>query len=207
MGQKTHPIGFRLGITKDWDSKWFTKHEFAKFIQIDNMLRKYIKQRLRGGAISKIQIERTAKRLLLSIHTARPGIVIGRKGVLIDRLREEIKLIVDRDVTINVQEIRNPEIDAALVSEAVARQIEQRVSYRRAMKRAIGTAMRLGAQGIRVACKGRLGGAEIARQEWHREGKMPLHTIKAPIDYASATARTMSGTIGIKVWIYKKEEE
>ncbi|MDI6839343.1 MAG: 30S ribosomal protein S3 [bacterium] len=205
MGQKTHPTAFRLGITEDWSSKWFTKNEVAKFIQEDYMIRRYITKRIKGGAISKIQIQRTPKRVIITIHTARPGIVIGRKGALIDRLRDELKLAVSRDVAIEVQEIRDPELDATLVAESVARRIEQRVSYRRAMKRAVAEAMKLGAKGIRVATKGRLMGAEIARCEWYREGKIPLHTIRAKIDYACTTARVVYGMIGIKVWIYKGE--
>jgi len=204
MGQKTQPKGFRLGINEDWDSKWFSKHDFAKFIQEDHTIRKYIKERLPGGAISKIEIERTPKRVTITIHTGRPGIVIGRKGTSIDKLRTELQLAISRDVTINIQEIRERDLDATLVAENIVRQIEQRVSHRRAMKRAISTAMKLGAKGIKIACKGRLRGAEIAREEWYREGKIPLHTIRAKVDYASMPARTISGAIGVKVWLYKE---
>ncbi len=204
MGQKTHPKGFRLGFNEDWDSKWFSQHEFAKFIQEDHKIRKYIKGRLPGGAISKIEIERTPQHVTITVHTGRPGIVIGRKGVAIDRLRNELQLAISRDVMINIQEIRERDLDAALVAENVVRQIEKRISYRRAMKRAISTAMKLGAKGVKIACKGRLMGAEIARREWYREGKIPLHTIRTKVDYASMPARTISGTIGVKVWLCKE---
>ena len=207
MGQKTHPKGFRLGITEGWESKWFTQHNFADFIQEDYTIRKYIKKRFEKGAISKIEIERTGKQVIVTIHTGRPGVVIGRKGVLIDRLKEELQLATGRGITINVQEVRGVDINAALVAENIVRQIEQQISYRRAMKRAISSAMKMGAKGIRVACKGRLMGAEIARCEWYKEGKIPLHTLKANIDYAQRTANTKSGTIGVKVWVHKEEDE
>ncbi|MCK4352889.1 30S ribosomal protein S3 [candidate division WOR-3 bacterium] len=204
MGQKTHPLGFRLGITEDWSSKWFTKNKFAEFITEDYLIRKYIQERLKGAAISKVNIERTPKNVAATIHTARPGIVIGRKGSFIDRLRNELKMAISHDITINVQELKDPELDAQLVASAIARQIERRIACRRAMKRAVKSAMKLGAKGIKVVCKGRLGGSEIARQEWYKEGKIPLHTIKIPIDYACVPARTISGIVGVKVWIYKE---
>lgn len=207
MGQKTNPKAFRIGITEDWDSKWFTEREFANFVHEDYIIKKYIKKRFEKGGISKIEIERTPKQVIITIHTARPGIVIGRKGVLIDRLKEELQLALSRNIMINVQEIREADLDAALLAENIVRQIEQQVSYRRAMKRAVNSAMKLGAKGVKVACKGRLMGAEIARKEWYKEGKIPLHTLKAKVDYAQRTAHTKMGTIGVKVWLYKGEEE
>lgn len=204
MGQKTNPRAFRIGVNETWESKWFTQREFANFIQEDHTIRRYIKKRFERGAISKIEIERASKQITITIHTARPGIVIGRKGVLIDRLKEELQLVLSRNITINVQEIREPDIDAFLVAENIVQQIERQVSYRRAMKRAINSAMKSGAKGIKIACKGRLMGHEIARGEWYKEGKIPLHTLKANIEYAQRTAQTKSGTIGVKVWVYKE---
>jgi len=206
MGHKTCPLGFRLGITEDWNSKWFTKNEVAKFIHEDYMIRRYIAERVKRGGISKIQIQRTPKRVVITIYTARPGIVIGRRGVLIDRLKDELRLTVSRDVTIEVQEVRNPALDATLVAENVAHRLEQRVAYRRVMRRAVEETMRLGAKGIKIACKGRLMGAEIARCEWYKQGTIPLHTIRAKIDYAYTPALTQYGIIGIKVWIHKEQE-
>ncbi len=204
MGQKTHPKGFRLGINETWDSKWFSQRNFAEFIQEDYKIRNYIKKRLPGGAISKIEIERTSKLVTITIHTGRPGVVIGRKGVAIDRLKNELQLAISRDVMVNIQEVKERDLDATLIAENVIRQIEQRISYRRAMKRAIDIAMKMGAKGIKIACKGRLMGAEIAREEWYRKGRVPLHTIRVRVDYASMPARTKSGAIGIKVWLYKE---
>jgi small subunit ribosomal protein S3 len=205
MGQKTHPKGLRIGISETWESKWFTQRDFADFIAEDYTIRRYIKKRFEKGAVSKVEIERTPKEIIITIHTGRPGVVIGRKGVVIDRLKDELQLILSRSVTINVQEIREVDLDAALVAENIVRQIEQRVSYKRAMKRAIASVMRVGAKGVKVACKGRLMGVEIARKEWYKEGKIPLHTLKAKVDYAMRTAQTKFGTIGVKVWIYTEE--
>lgn len=208
MGQKVHPYGFRLGVTEDWESKWFASpQEIRGFVKEDYLIRKYIKERLKSAGIAKVQIERTPNHVVVIIHTARPGIVIGRRGVLIDKLRKELAIAINRaDIEIRIQEIKNPELNATLVAENIARRIEQRVHYRRAMKQAVSTSMKLGALGVKVACKGRLRGAEIARQEWYREGKVPLHTIRADIDYACIAAKTRSGTIGVKVWIYKGEK-
>ncbi|RMD86818.1 MAG: 30S ribosomal protein S3 [Calditrichaeota bacterium] len=205
MGQKTHPIGFRLGVIKDWESNWFDEREFPKKLQEDLMLRRYIRSRLQNAAVSKIEIERTPQRITLTIHTARPGIVIGRKGAEVDKLKEELQRLTDKEVQLNINEIKKPELDAYLVAENIAQQLENKVSFRRAMKKAIMSAMRMGAEGIRVSCSGRLGGAEMARKEHYKEGRIPLHTIRADIDYAKATAKTQYGTIGVKVWICKGE--
>jgi small subunit ribosomal protein S3 len=206
MGQKTNPKALRIGINETWESKWFSQREFADFVYEDYTMRRYIKKRFDKGAISKIEIERTAKQVIVTIHTGRPGIIIGRKGVLIDRLKEELQIAFSRNIMINVQEIRDVDLNAALVAENIVRQVERHISYRRAMKRALNSAMRLGASGIRVACKGRLMGREIARKEWYKEGKIPLHTFKAKVDYAQRTAQTKSGTIGVKVWVYRGED-
>jgi small subunit ribosomal protein S3 len=203
MGQKTHPIGFRLGITKDWKSKWFDQQKYSKLVAEDYAIRRYLYQRLSDAMLSDIIIRRLSNRVIISIYTAQPGKVIGKGGEEIKKLREEIKSLIDKDVAINIEEIRMPELDAYLVAQNIARQIRQRVSHRRAMKRAIISAMKIGARGIKVACSGRLGGSEIARTEWYPEGRVPLQTIKADIDYARATAFTIYGTVGVKVWIYK----
>ena len=203
MGQKTHPIGFRLGITKDWKSRWFDQHNYDKLIAEDYHIRRYLYQRLADAMISDIIIRRLSNRVIISIYTAQPGKVIGKGGEEIKKLREEIKSLVNKDVSINIEEIRMPELDAFLVAQNIARQIKQRVSHRRAMKRAVISAMKIGAKGIKVSCAGRLGGAEIARTEWYREGSVPLQTIDADIDYACATSFTIYGTVGVKVWIYK----
>ncbi len=205
MGQKTNPIGFRLGIIRNWDSNWYDKKGFAEKLEEDVRIRKYVKSRLKRAGVAKIVIERTPKRVVLTIHTSRPGIVIGRSGKEVDQLREELKSITNKEIAINISEIKRPEIDAALVAENIAQQLEGRVSYRRAMKTAVQSAMRSGADGIRVQCGGRLGGAEIARTEKYREGRVPLHTLRADIDYATATAITIYGTIGVKVWICRGE--
>ena len=205
MGQKTHPIGFRLGIIKTWDSKWFDEKEFGKTLSEDLMLRRYIRNRLQRASVSKIEIERTPKKVTLTIHTARPGIVIGRKGSEVDKLREELQRITGKDVQLNINEIKRPELDAYLVAENIANQLAGKVSFRRAMKKSIMSAMRMGAEGIRIACSGRLGGAEMARNEHYKEGRIPLHTLRADIDYATATSRTTYGAIGVKVWICKGE--
>jgi small subunit ribosomal protein S3 len=205
LGQKTHPIGFRLGITKLWDSNWYDEKGFAGKLQEDLMVRNYIRNRLKKAGISRVQIDRTPKRAVITIHTSRPGIVIGKSGKEIAQLEEELKKVTSKDVKILIHEIKRPELDAQLVAEAIASQIEGRISFRRAMKQSITAAMRMGAEGIRVMCGGRLGGAEIARREQYKEGRIPLHTIRADIDYATATSRTIYGAIGIKVWICKGE--
>lgn len=205
MGQKTHPIGFRLGITKDWKSKWFDQQKYGKLVAEDYAIRRYLYQRLSDAMLSDIIIRRLSNRVIISIYTAQPGKVIGKGGEEIKKLREEIKSLIDKDVAINIEEIRMPELDAFLVAQNIARQIRQRVSHRRAMKRAIISAMKIGARGIKVACSGRLGGSEIARTEWYPEGRVPLQTLRADIDYACSTAFTIYGTVGVKVWIYKGE--
>ncbi len=206
MGQKVNPIGLRIGITRTWDSRWFAKNDFPALVHEDQKIRRYIKDRLKHAGISKIEIERAANKVRLIIHTARPGIVIGKKGAEIEALKKALERLTDgKEIHIDIQEVRRPELDAQLVAENIALQLERRVSFRRAMKRAVGLAMRFGAQGIRVQCAGRLGGAEIARREWYREGRVPLHTLRADIDYGFAEAITKYGVIGVKVWIFKGE--
>lgn len=206
MGQKVHPIGFRLGIVKDWNSKWYANSkDFADYLYADIKVREYLKKKLYSASISRIQIERPARNAHITIHTARPGIVIGKKGEDIEVLRREVSKMMGIPVHINVEEIRKPELDAQLVAESVAQQLERRIMYRRAMKRAVTNTMRLGAQGIKINVAGRLNGAEIARTEWYREGRVPLHTLRADIDYGFAEAATAAGVIGIKTWIYKGE--
>jgi len=205
LGQKTNPIGLRLGINRSWKSLWFDEKEFAKKLKEDLMLRKYIRKRLPNAGISQIEIKRTPRRITLTIHTARPGIVIGKKGAEVDKLKEEIQRITSQEVQVNIHETKRPELDAYLVAENIARQLESKVSYRRAMKRAITSTMRMGAEGVRISCSGRLGGAEMARREQYKEGRIPLHTLRADIDYALAVANTTYGTIGVKVWICKGE--
>ncbi|MCK4252647.1 30S ribosomal protein S3 [candidate division WOR-3 bacterium] len=203
MGQKTHPIGFRLGISKDWKSKWFDEKNYSKLIAEDHTIRRYLNQRLSDAMVADIIIRRLSNRVIIAIHTAQPGKVIGKGGEEIKKLREEIKTIIDKDITINIEEIRMPELNALLVAQNITRQITQRISHRRAMKRALISSMRIGAKGIKVICSGRLGGAEIARTESQHEGKVPSQTLFADIDYACATAFTIYGTVGVKVWIYK----
>ncbi len=205
MGQKVNPIGLRLGVVKTWESRWFAGKNYADYIFEDFKLRKYIKQKLYHAGVSRIEIERSAKRIRLRIFTARPGIVIGKKGTEIAQLKKEIEKLTTHEVLIDIQEIRKPEIDAQLVAENVATQLERRVAFRRAMKRAVQSALRFGALGIKVICAGRLGGAEIARTEWYREGRVPLHTLRADIDYGVAEARTTYGVVGVKVTIFKGE--
>jgi small subunit ribosomal protein S3 len=206
MGQKINPIGFRLGINRTWDSRWFADNaEYSKLLHEDLKIRKYIMDELKQAAISKVVIERPHKKCRVTIHSARPGVVIGKKGADIDKLRKRVADITSSDVVINIVEIRKPELDATLVAESIAQQLERRVAFRRAMKRAVQSAMRLGAEGIRINCSGRLGGAEIARMEWYREGRVPLHTLRADVDYGVATAFTTFGTCGVKVWIFKGE--
>ncbi|HHS13577.1 MAG TPA: 30S ribosomal protein S3 [bacterium] len=205
MGQKTNPIGFRLGINQTWKSLWFDEKDFAKKLDEDLMLRNYINKRLPNAGISKVEIKRTPKRITLTIHTARPGIVIGKKGAEVDKLKEELQRVTAQEVQVNIHEIKRPELDAYLVAENIVRQLESKISFRRAMKRAITATMRMGAEGVRICCSGRLGGAEMARREQYKEGRIPLHTLRADIDYARVTARTTYGTIGVKVWICKGE--
>ena len=205
MGQKVNPIGLRLGINRTWDSRWYADSEYADLLHEDVRLRNYLKKRLAQAGVSKVVIERPAKKARITIHTARPGVVIGKKGADIERLRKELSSMTSSDVHLNIIEIRKPEIDAQLVAENIAQQLERRIGFRRAMKRAVQSAMRLGAQGIRINCGGRLGGAEIARTEWYREGRVPLHTLRADIDYGLTTAHTTYGTCGVKVWVFKGE--
>jgi small subunit ribosomal protein S3 len=205
LGQKVNPIGLRLGIVKTWESRWYSDKKYAEYIREDCNLRRFLKQKLMHAGISRIEIERSTKRIRLRIHTARPGIVIGKKGSEIERLKQEIEKKVPQEVMIDIQEVRKPEIDAQLVAENVAMQIERRVAFRRAMKRAVTSAVRFGAQGIKIICAGRLGGAEMARTEWYREGRVPLHTLRADIDYGFFEAKTTYGIIGIKVYIFKGE--
>jgi small subunit ribosomal protein S3 len=205
LGQKVNPIGLRLGIIKTWESRWFGGKNYAHYIFEDHKLRQFVKQKLYHAGVSRIEIERSAKRIRLRIFTARPGIVIGKKGAEIALLKKEIEKLTAHEVLIDIQEIRKPEIDAQLVAENVATQLERRVAFRRAMKRAVQSALRFGALGIKVICAGRLGGAEIARTEWYREGRVPLHTLRADIDYGLAEARTTYGVVGVKVTIFKGE--
>jgi small subunit ribosomal protein S3 len=205
LGQKVNPIGLRLGIIKTWESRWFGGKNYADYIFEDYKLRKFIKQKLYHAGVSRIEIERSAKRIRLRIYTARPGIVIGKKGAEIAQLKKEVEQLTVHEVLIDIQEVRKPEIDAQLVAENVANQLERRVAFRRAMKRAVQSSLRFGALGIKVICAGRLGGAEIARTEWYREGRVPLHTLRADIDYGTAEARTTYGVVGVKVMIFKGE--
>jgi len=205
LGQKVNPIGLRLGIVKTWESRWFGGKNYADYILEDHKLRTYIKKKLYHAGVSRIEIERSARRIRLRIYTARPGIVIGKKGSEISQLKKELEKLTKHEVLIDIQEIRKPEIDAQLVAENVGLQIVRRVAFRRAMKRAVSSAMRFGAIGIRIACAGRLGGAEMARREWYREGRVPLHTLRADIDYGFSEARTTYGIIGVKVFIFKGE--
>ena len=205
MGQKVNPIGFRIGIYKDWSSKWYGEKDYAKFLHQDIKIRKFIKEKLKHAGVSKINIERTASNTRVIIHTAKPGIVIGKKGSEIDVLKKDIVKFAGKDINIDIQEVRKPDTDAQLVAENIALQMERRVAFRRAMKKAVTTAVKLGAKGIKVMCAGRLGGAEIARTEWYREGRVPLHTLRADIDYGFAEAMTTYGLIGVKVWIFKGE--
>ncbi|MGW8222673.1 MAG: 30S ribosomal protein S3 [Syntrophobacteria bacterium] len=205
MGQKVHPIGLRLGIIRSWDSKWFAKKEYANLVYEDAEIRKFLKEKLYHAGISRIEIARAADRARIRIHTARPGIVIGKKGAEIEALKRQLEQIVRREVMIDIQEVRKPEMDATLVAENIALQLTRRVAFRRAMKKAVSSSLKFGAKGVRVACAGRLGGAEMARREWYREGRVPLHTLRADIDYGTAVAKTTYGVIGVKVWIFKGE--
>lgn len=206
MGQKTNPIGFRLGITRTWDSRWYAKKDYADLLREDIFIRRYITSRLHRAGISRVIIDRAPKKITVTIYTARPGIVIGRKGAEVDQLRDELQHVTKKEIHVNIQEVEKPELDAKLVAEHIASQLVQRVSHRRAMKKAIAASMRAGAKGIKIQCKGRLGGAEMARCEHYMEGRVPLHTLRADVDYARATARTTYGTIGVKVWIFHGEK-
>jgi len=202
LGQKTNPIGFRLGINKPWNSRWYAPDRaFADLVYEDMRVKRYIRQRLENAGIANVLISRAPKRVTVDIRTSRPGIVIGRRGAEVDKLREELQLLTKKDIALNIIEVRKPELDAQLVADSIARQLEGRVHFRRAMKRAVGATMKMGAEGIKVQCGGRLGGAEIARSEKYKDGRVPLHTLRADIDYATATAHTTYGTIGVKVWI------
>jgi small subunit ribosomal protein S3 len=205
MGQKTHPIGFRLGIVRDWKSRWYAERSFPQLLREDETIRQYLHRRLAHAAVSEVEIERKPSKIVVTIHTARPGVVIGKRGSEVDKLRDELKLLTNAEISVNIEEIKRPEIDARLVAENVAHQLRQRISFRRAMKRAVQGAMRAGAEGIKIQCAGRLGGAEIARTEGYNEGRVPLHTLRAEIDYAQLTAKTTYGTIGVKCWIFKGE--
>ena len=205
MGQKVNPVGLRLGINRTWDSRWFAGNDYAQLLHDDLKLRKHLRARLSGAGVSRVVIERPAKKPRVTIYAARPGVVIGKKGQDIEVLRKELQKQAGAEVALNIVEIRKPEIDATLVAENIAQQLERRVAFRRAMKRAVQSAMRLGAQGIRITCAGRLGGAEIARVEWYREGRVPLHTLRADVDYGTATAKTTYGTCGVKVWVFNGE--
>jgi small subunit ribosomal protein S3 len=205
LGQKVHPISFRLGIIKNWDSRWFAGDQYSTFVYEDYRIRKFLKKRVYQAGVSKIEIERAASKVRIRMHTARPGIVIGKKGIEIEKTKKDLEKMIKRDVILDIQEVRKAEVDAQLVAENVATQLERRVAFRRAMKKSVTSALRFGAQGIKIACAGRLGGAEMARREWYREGRVPLHTIRADIDYGFAQAYTTYGVIGVKVTIFKGE--
>ncbi|MCZ6450327.1 MAG: 30S ribosomal protein S3 [Deltaproteobacteria bacterium] len=212
MGHKVHPKIFRMGVTESWDSKWYADHDYTNLLHEDFKIKKFIKSRVYHAGISKIEIERASNKAKINIHTARPGIVIGKKGAEIEKLKEELSRLTAGEIYINIHEVRRPDLDAQLVAENVALQLERRVAFRRAMKESVSRAMRMGAQGIRVQCGGRLGGNEIARTEWYRDGRVPLHTLRADVNYGSAEAHTTYGLIGVKVWIFRgevltKEEE
>jgi len=203
MGQKVHPIGFRLGIIKTWDSRWFSQKNYATLLHEDFKIRKIVKERLMHAGVSKIEIERAGQKAKINIHTARPGIIIGKKGAEVDKLKKDLEIMTGKQMYINIQEIRRPELEAQLVAENIALQLERRIAFRRAMKKSVTSALRLGAQGIKIMCAGRLAGGEIARTEWYREGRVPLHTLRADIQYGFFEAKTTMGQIGVKVWIYR----
>ena len=205
MGQKVHPIGFRLGVNRNWDSRWFARKEYSDFVLEDYNIRKFLKKRLFQAGVARIEIERAANKVRIRMYTARPGIVIGKKGVEIEKLKRELEKMINREIIIDIQEVRKAEVEAQLVAENVALQLVRRIAFRRAMKKSVTAALRFGAQGIKIACSGRLGGAEMARREWYREGRVPLHTLRADIDYGFAEARTTYGIIGVKVIIFKGE--
>lgn len=205
MGQKVNPIGLRLNIIRDWESTWYADRDYAKYFLEDQAIRKYLKKRLYHAGIAAIKIARTGDKVRIKLHTARPGIVIGKKGAEIEALKGELDKLTSRECVLDIHEVRRPEAEAQLVAESVAQQLERRVAFRRAMKKAVNTALKFGAKGIRIACSGRLGGAEMSRREWYREGRVPLHTLRADVDYGLAEAKTTYGIIGIKVWIFKGE--
>jgi small subunit ribosomal protein S3 len=205
MGQKTHPIGFRLGIVKTWGSKWYEEKQYSKWLHEDIKLKREIKKKLEHAGVSAVEIERAANKAKINIYTARPGIVIGKRGAGIEALKKEVQALTESEVFLNIQEVRKAETNAQLVAENIATQLERRVAFRRAMKKAVQTAMKFGAKGIRVSCSGRLGGAEMARYEWYREGRVPLHTLRADIEYGTTEARTTYGKIGVKCWIFRGE--
>ena len=205
MGQKVNPIGLRLNITRSWESIWYADKGYAKYLLEDQAIKKYLKKRLFHAGIARINVERTGEKIRVKLHTARPGIIIGKKGVEIEALKQDLDKLTNRESVIDIQEVRRPEADAQLVAENVAMQLERRVAFRRAMKKAVNTALRFGVKGIKISCSGRLGGAEMARREWYREGRVPLHTLRADIDYGLAEAKTTYGIIGVKVWIFKGE--
>ena len=205
MGQKVNPVGFRLGVIKTWDSKWYAEADFAKLLHEDLKLRAFLKKRLYHSGVSKIEIERAANKAKINIFTARPGLIIGKKGSEVETLKKELAKLTDKEVFLNIQEVRKPELDAQLVAENVALQLERRIAFRRAMKKSVTSALKFGAKGIRITCSGRLGGAEMSRTEWYREGRVPLHTLRADIDYGFAEAKTTYGIIGVKVLVYKGE--
>jgi len=205
LGQKVNPIGLRLGITRGWESTWYADKGYAKYLLEDQKIKKYLKKRLFHAGIARINVERTGEKIRVKLHTARPGIIIGKKGVEIEALKQDLDKLTNRESVIDIQEVRRPEADAQLVAENVAMQLERRVAFRRVMKKAVNTALRFGVKGIKISCSGRLGGAEMARREWYREGRVPLHTLRADIDYGLAEAKTTYGIIGVKVWIFKGE--
>jgi len=205
LGQKVNPIGFRLGIIKTWDSRWYAKADYAKLLHEDLKLRAFLKKRLYNSGVSKIEIERAASKAKINIYTARPGLIIGKKGSEVETLKKELAKLTDKEIYLNIQEVRKPELDAQLVAENVALQLERRIAFRRAMKKSVTSALKFGAKGIRITCAGRLGGAEMSRTEWYREGRVPLHTLRADIDYGVAEAKTTYGIIGVKVLIFKGE--
>jgi small subunit ribosomal protein S3 len=205
LGQKVHPYGFRLGFNKTWHSRWFAGKQFSEMLHRDLELRDKLKERLSHAGVSEVDIERTANKMRINIYTSRPGIIIGRKGAEVDKLRDDIQKMVDGEIYINIQEIQRPELDAKLVAENIASQLQRRVAFRRAMKKAMESAFRFGAKGVKVRVSGRLNGAEIARSEWYQDGRLPLHTLKADIDYGEAVSKTTYGTIGVKVWVFKGE--
>ena len=205
MGQKVHPIGFRLGVIKTWDSKWYAEADYAKYLHEDIAIRKFLKKRLYNSGVSKIEIERAANKVKINIHTARPGLIIGKKGSEVETIKKDLSTLTSKEIFINIHEVRKPELDAQLVAENVALQLERRIAFRRAMKKSVTSALKFGAKGIRITCSGRLGGAEMSRTEWYREGRVPLHTLRADIDYGFAEAMTTYGLIGVKVLIFKGE--
>lgn len=205
MGQKVHPYSFRLGVATDWKSKWFSTKEYVDFVNEDWKIREWLRDELVRGAVSRVDIERTRDRLIVDIHTARPGVVIGRKGSEAERLRTHLEKMTESRVKLNINEVKDPDLDATLLARGIADQLENRIAFRRAMKRAVASALKAGAEGVRVECKGRLGGADMGRREWYREGRVPLHTLRADIDFGTATARTTVGAIGVKVWVYRGE--